>query len=243
MYLLNSRIWRKTADIVEQEIYELLGPHPRILPYLGVDPDTNDTLLLRLDKGDLWSHLLVHKSVPLKARITWAVEIARGLAHLHAKKVVWADAHLRNILLTDDFHVVLCDFSFSVRNPSYFHLFSTDPPPIFSCPPGYFGKPPRHVDVFGFGIIFYVLLENRFPFCQDLAPRMEEQSAAYKNHCGQKFDTLTDSSLSSCFGGIVMDCFTARFTSGEELVKELEGAYEFWTSEHREVSVNTLVVV
>jgi serine/threonine protein kinase len=225
-----QKVWRKTGNAVESSIYESLGTHPRILPYYGVDPRTKNILLPRLANGDLWNHLATHKNIPLDARITWAIEIAQGLAHLHAKQVVWADAHLRNVLLTDDFHMVLCDFRFSLLNPSYFHLFSTSPPPVFMCPLGYLGNPPTRVDVFGFGIILYVLLENRFPFCRDLLPPMEEQVAAYQNHCRRVFDTLTDPSLNSSFGRVVADCFAASYTSGEELVKALEGAYESWTN-------------
>jgi hypothetical protein len=96
------------------------------------------------------------------------------------------------------------------------------------------------VDVFGFAIISYVLLENRFPFCQDLLPHFEEQVATYKNHCRMVFDTLTDPSLNSSFGPVVADCFAATYTSGEELVKALEGAYESWS---KEVSGYALLVV
>jgi serine/threonine protein kinase len=224
---------------VESSVYETLGSHPRILPYLGVDARAN-ILLLRLNNGDLWNYLAAHKNIPLNARITWAVEIAQGLAHLHAKQVVWADAHLRNILLTDDFHVVLCDFRFSILKPLFFHSFSTRPPPVFMCPPGYYGKPPTRIDIFGFAIILYVLLENRFPFCRDLTPSMEEQVAAYENHCVEVFDTLTDSSLNSCFGRVVAECFAASYTSGEDLVKAVEGAYESWS---REVSSYALLVI
>jgi hypothetical protein len=72
---------------------------------------------------------------------------------------------------------------------------------------------------------------------------MDEQTAAYNNHCDEVFDRLTDGSLRSCFGGIVGDCFAVRYTSGEELVKALESAYESWTGEHREVGVRILVVL
>jgi protein kinase X len=81
-----------------------------------------------------------------------------------------------------------------------------------------------------------VLLENRFPFCQNLLPQMEEQQAAYKNHSAEVFDRLTDSSLDSYFGGILANCFAVRYVSGEDLVKALEGAFNSWTNEHREVS-------
>jgi protein kinase X len=99
------------------------------------------------------------------------------------------------------------------------------------CPQGYYGKPPTHVDIFGFAVILYVLLENRFPFGRDLLPSFEEQVAAKQNHCSEVFDTLTDSSLNSSFGGVVANCFTASYRSGEELVKALESAYKSWSKE------------
>ncbi|KAJ7928100.1 kinase-like domain-containing protein, partial [Mycena leptocephala] len=99
---------------------------------------------------------------PLATRVDWGVGIAEGLAHLHSKSIVWADAHFRNILVTHDHDVVLADFVYSAILANLRdwpgHYFSTIPPPVFVCPDGYWGSPSStYVDIFGFGIMFFAL--------------------------------------------------------------------------------------
>ncbi|KAF9014498.1 kinase-like protein [Hymenopellis radicata] len=158
--------WLKPVSPRELEVYKAVTPHPRIVAFLGLADYDGYISLQYHPLGDLWTYIL-EKSPPLTRRIQWAVEIAEGLAHLHAKSIVWADAHLRNILVTEDLHVVLADFAFSAVNPPYFHWFTTTPPPIFACPHGYRGLKPTYPDIFGFGVILYALLMNRFPWMAD----------------------------------------------------------------------------
>ncbi|THU82848.1 kinase-like protein [Dendrothele bispora CBS 962.96] len=223
--------WFKVWSENEENMYKLLASHPRIVRYLGVDSESDYIILQRLNNGDLWSYLHRHPSISLKTRLTWAVEIAQGMAHIHSKHVVWADAHLRNILLTDDFHVVLCDFAFSVLKPPICHHFPTAPPPIFMVPLRYTGMPTSYVDVFGFGVIFYALLTNRFPFCDNLIPDEDKQQAAFRRHSHSEFDPLNrvgEELLDASFGQFLTDCFKIKFKSAFEMTKALESAYKSW---------------
>ncbi|KAJ6595915.1 hypothetical protein B0H10DRAFT_2089681 [Mycena sp. CBHHK59/15] len=61
------------------------------------------------------------------------VELAEGLTHLNSKFFAWVDAHFRNILVTEDLHI-LADFACSIMTPARLHLFTTCPPPVFACP-------------------------------------------------------------------------------------------------------------
>ena len=181
-----------------------------------------------------------HADIPLRTRIIWAIEIAQGLAHLHTNKVVWADAHFRNILMTDDLHVVLCDFASSVINPDILWWCSSSPPRVFTCPMGYYGCPSTYLDIFGFGVMLFALLSNRFPHCQNLHPHAEEQDASHLKHCDKIYDKLPDP-LDRYFGHIVADGFNVRFPSAVDLVEPLERAYRCWIDDQPKVCVFSLI--
>lgn len=106
------------ADIeVERDVYERLGPHPRILKYLGPGPiptkskPAQRSLRIRLEyqaKGTLRKLILSGSEVfPIK----WAEQIAKGLEYLHQNGIVHCDISANNILITDSSDAVLCDFA------------------------------------------------------------------------------------------------------------------------------------
>jgi serine/threonine protein kinase len=232
-------IWLKRKIKNEAKTYQLVSPHPRILPVIGVDLYEGYMVFKYQRNGDLWRFLARNIStpsnVPLTTRIVWAIDIAQGLAHLHDKKVVWADAHLANILLNDEYHAILCDFGFAVRNPKFFHMFNTTPPTIFFCPPNYFDNQPTHVDIFGFAVILFVLLDYRFPFTENVTPNQETQNSTADKHCSRQFDTLRDPILHKYFGKILDDCFRVRILTGDVLVQRLLEAHGQWFSETGQV--------
>ncbi|KAF8972623.1 kinase-like domain-containing protein [Flammula alnicola] len=212
-------IFYKAPNANEEAIYRILGSHPRIVKYLGGDPLTGHIMLSSLRNGALLFHLRAHPVIPLATRLTWAIEIAQGVAHLHARDIIWAGPHLANILLTDDYHAVLCDFGLSVHKAPYFYDFTIGPPPIYSCPFGYCAKTPRRNDIFGLGVILFVLLSERFPFHKDLFPSTLEEIAVLEKHeeitdYRRAFDKLPPS-LDSYFGNIVDNCFTIKYQSAD----------------------------
>ncbi|KAJ7132985.1 kinase-like domain-containing protein [Mycena filopes] len=230
--------WRKPVSPHEQNAYEALSPHHRILKFHGV----TDEDYLDLDfhpNGDLWTYLVQQKP-PLATRIDWALEIAEGLAHMHSQFVIWADAHFRNILITEDHHVVLADFAYSIiMRPNLdwpVHYFSTTPPPVFAAPLGYWGSPSNtYVDIFGFGVMLFALLMNRFPWTDTLTPSLDEQARVMDTHALNKFDVLDEklSGLATFFAPILNKCFHVAYMTGTELLEDLKLARESWITSER----------
>ncbi|KAK6971601.1 kinase domain-containing protein [Favolaschia claudopus] len=218
--------WRKPASTAEERVYQTVQ-HERILKYFNTR-DGYLELAFHPD-GDLWTYLLDHRP-PLGTRIEWAVEIAEGLAHLHSHSIVWADAHFRNVLVTQDHHIVLCDFAFSLSKPGPCHQFTTAPPPIFLAPWGYYGRPATHVDIFGFGVMLFALLANRFPWTTDLLPDADAQSEAAGKHGRRQFDTMDDPYLGTHFGGILEKCFAVSYATGTELLDDMKRVLKTWCS-------------
>jgi protein kinase X len=218
----------KPTSPAEAYVYKTVR-HERILKYFS----TNYEGFLELeyhDNGDLWTYLIEHKP-PLSTRVEWAVQIAEGLAHLHSHSIVWADPHFRNILVTDDLKIVLCDFAFSVSKPKLSHQFTTAPPPIFTAPFGFYGLPPTYVDVYGFGVMLFALLANRFPWTPDLVPSADVQLAAKAKLSpfppGPEFDTLVPE-LHAHFGSILVKCFDPKYVLGSELLDDIKHARDSW---------------
>ncbi|KAF8874575.1 kinase-like domain-containing protein [Gymnopilus junonius] len=230
-------IFFKPADANEEAIYKTLESHPCIVKFLGTDPPTRQIMLAYLRNGNLLFHLQSNSDIPLATRLTWAIEIAQGVAHLHARDVIWADPRLQNVLLTDDYHAVLCDFGLSVYKAPYSYKFSKGPPPIYSCPIGYNARTPRRRDIFGLGVILFVLLSGRFPFHTDLFPSPPEEIAVMDKHDASSYDVISGKCgdfdrlpplLHSYFGSIVTKCFAIEYQSADVLVTELEAACSLW---------------
>ncbi|KAJ7106395.1 kinase-like domain-containing protein [Mycena epipterygia] len=216
--------WRKPVSSLEEYVYKTI-PSDRILKYFATRDGYLD--LQFHPNGDLWTYL-AEKEPPLATRIDWAIQIAEGLAHLHSHSIVWADAHFRNILVTEDLDIVLADFAYSVLTLDPLHWFTTRPPPIFTCPLGYHGRPPTHVDIFGFGVMLFALLMNRFPWTVDLLPKLDEQVQALSKHTWGEFDTIGVAELNKCFGSILEKCFVPTYPTATELLVDMKNAREMW---------------
>ncbi|KAJ7069534.1 kinase-like domain-containing protein [Mycena amicta] len=231
-YYHGSGTWWKLASVNEQAIHRLISPHPRILQVCEGSEELDDYLELEYHpRRDLWVHLVSNQDIPLLTRVDWAVEIAEGLAHLHSKSVIWADAQFGNVLVTDDDHVVLADFAHSTIQPfegrSRRNVKLAMPPhSVFRCPEHLHGC--TYVDVFGFGVMLFALLGKRFPWTEDLTPAIEEHARAANNHRRRKFDVLEDRQIVEYFGEVLDGCFNAKYSTGRELLYALQGCRQEW---------------
>ncbi|KAJ7752957.1 kinase-like domain-containing protein [Mycena metata] len=201
-YHNSSGRWRKTATPPELHVYKTIQ-HQRILRYYSTTRGGELELEFH-PAGDLWTYL-VEARPSLATRIEWAVQIAEGLAELHSHSIVWADPHFRNILVTADLNIVLCDFAFSLSSPPQFLQFSTHPPQIFVAPFG-----------------------NRFPWTRDLVPCYELHLAATEKHNRFEFDSLNNTELEAHFSSVINKCFLATYTTGMELLDGVKNARDNW---------------
>ena len=150
---VDNKLWRKKASANERTIFKVIGSHPCIVKYLGYDSTTEELILEYHHQGDLLTYLSEHSGeLSPPERIKCAVQIAEGLAHLHSKNVEWYDAHLANVLKTDD-GVVICDFASLFLCPPPFHYPDFVPPAPYALPTIHFRRKFSQ-DIFAFGVIF-----------------------------------------------------------------------------------------
>ncbi|KAF7299703.1 Protein kinase domain-containing protein [Mycena chlorophos] len=228
-YNEQSGTWWKPASRHEQAIYPLITPHPRILAPIRFSE--HYTELEYHPRGDLWAHLIAF-DVPIRIRLRWALEIAEGLAHMHSRSVVWGDVHFGNVLVTEDDHVVLCDFGSATRTnktrwpPAATAITAVDPS-VFDAPS--YLPTPTHADIFSFGVMLFALIALRFPWAEDITPCREEHALAAQNHTLRRFDTLEDRELAETFGTVLDGCFRGSYSTGRELLHALKGSLQdYW---------------
>ncbi|KAL2695279.1 hypothetical protein AAEP93_004032 [Penicillium crustosum] len=93
---------------IEYRILQILGPHPRIVESKGL---AEDGLILKYyPNGTLRNYIKNHPYETLERRIDWCEQIVDTLCFVHSKRVIHCDICLHNILLDDNFDIILADF-------------------------------------------------------------------------------------------------------------------------------------
>ncbi|KDQ52433.1 hypothetical protein JAAARDRAFT_210588 [Jaapia argillacea MUCL 33604] len=97
----------------EAIVWQQLGNHPNILPFIGVDANTFAPLLCMVSPWMAHGNALVYledrRSDPSTVD-RLLIEIAEGLRYLHRQSLVHGDLRGANILIDDDEHARLADF-------------------------------------------------------------------------------------------------------------------------------------
>ncbi|KAG8947736.1 copper transport protein ctr1 [Tulasnella sp. 424] len=93
--------------------------HPNIVPFIGFYVDKTDlrtacVIMPYMSKGNVEEYL-EDNDVDIQKRLELALEAGQGLLYLHSRTspICHAAIKLENILVTDDLHVVICDFGIS----------------------------------------------------------------------------------------------------------------------------------
>jgi eukaryotic-like serine/threonine-protein kinase len=158
--------------------------HPAIITIhdVGVEGDVPYVVFELLDGETLRSRLAAGP-VPARQAITWAIEIARGLAAAHAKGIVHRDLKPENIFILRDGRAKILDFGLArVVEPAPTATVTASPTLSRTAPGVVFGTvgymSPEQArgleassgsDIFAFGAILYEMLSNRRAFSGDTA--------------------------------------------------------------------------
>ena len=99
----------------EVEVQSSVPPHPNVLPLLGVAHSRDGFTLyicMELANESLYHYLHTKKKKPsLQQSTKWAVQIARGIHHIHRHGLAHCDLKSANVLLFEKESVTkVCDF-------------------------------------------------------------------------------------------------------------------------------------
>ncbi|PWN48662.1 kinase-like protein [Violaceomyces palustris] len=92
--------------------------HPNIVQYIGLTkspgPDGRIYIISEFVGGNLRSYIAdTRKPFPWRLRISFAMDIARALAYLHARNCLHRDLKGENLLITANDRIKVCDFGFA----------------------------------------------------------------------------------------------------------------------------------
>ncbi|HEX9800907.1 MAG TPA: serine/threonine-protein kinase [Thermoanaerobaculia bacterium] len=128
-------------------------------PYLVQEFLSGEDLDHKIKRGD---------AVPVATKISWLVEVARGLAYAHSSGVVHRDIKPANVRVLDDGHVKILDFGIAKLAQGESDLTQagvTLGTASYLAPEQIRGEPvDARTDVFSFGVLAYELLTYERPF-------------------------------------------------------------------------------
>ncbi|KAI9762394.1 MAG: hypothetical protein M1840_001255 [Geoglossum simile] len=95
----------------EEAVYLRLGSHPHILKFDGrVSVGKGFSLKLERALGSLRGLICVCPAPTGRTRLGMAIQISRGMAYMHSKKVFHCDFTCRNVLVFEDWLLKIGDF-------------------------------------------------------------------------------------------------------------------------------------
>ncbi len=140
--------------------------HPNIVTLYDVGRcDLGPYLVLELLHGQALSQRLSSGPLTLAESLRVAVEVARGLAHAHARGIVHRDLSTGNVFLCDDGSVKLLDLGMA---QAFGRRKVDGGTPAFMAPEQWRGAPEdERTDVFALGVMLYRMLAGENPFPDD----------------------------------------------------------------------------
>ncbi|GKZ32810.1 hypothetical protein AbraIFM66950_002437 [Aspergillus brasiliensis] len=154
--------------ITERQIYERLGNHIGIIPYLGVyDESTGAIKLAYAEQGDLEAYIESHDAPPEAVRTSWIQSIVETFWYIYSSKVLLQDVKPNNILVHNG--------SLKVTDFGNAAVFALDADMEAICRK----DPLSRVDILGIGCIIYSIAawrafwydyfeDQRWPMQEDL---------------------------------------------------------------------------
>ncbi|KAF3480513.1 uncharacterized protein GIQ15_05860 [Arthroderma uncinatum] len=94
----------------ERQIYERLGPHEGIIPYLGPLDDSGAIKLAYAKQGDLEAYISAQDTPSIAVRIAWIQSLMVAFYHIYSNRVLHQDVKLDNVLV-DDNSLKIADFA------------------------------------------------------------------------------------------------------------------------------------
>ena len=158
----------------EVEIQRNLPPHPNVLPLEGVMHNKDGfSIYICMELADKSLHHYLHtekKKPSLQQSTKWAMQIARGMLHIHQQGLAHRDLKSENVLLFEKENVVkLCDFG-SARVLEHTTTVSGMRGTIRWMAPEFNDKASTKVnqrcDAFSYGMVLYEIFAHQIPFIE-----------------------------------------------------------------------------
>jgi len=146
-----------------------LPPHPTVVPLLGITHSKDGfTIYICMELGDKSLHHYLHtekKKPSLQQSTKWAMQIARGMDHIHEHGLVHCDLKSANVLLFEKEDVTkICDFGSAQPLDHTSTVSGTAGTYRWMAPEFSKTNAQQRSDVFSYGMILYEIFAQKIPF-------------------------------------------------------------------------------
>ncbi|EPE05468.1 serine-threonine protein [Ophiostoma piceae UAMH 11346] len=242
----------------EAYIYRYIGEHAQILQCFGLEevhPGVNSLRIEYASRGDLRHYIQKTKNttsniesssspVPsMPTRLRMAMDVAKGVAHLHSRGVFHSDLSCRNLFLFDDLRVKLGDFGGSMidpeRDPAHagtqYGKANTTEEAEYALPlrgRTYEDLPLVKRELFALGSAIYEIAAwgRVYSTAKD-----EDEREGMKER--GELPPLDDCGLPAGLELIIQDCWEENYTCAEDVARDLEGVLTSFENEENRQTV------
>jgi serine/threonine protein kinase len=200
---------------VEEQIFGILGKHPRIVQLKGKHED--GILLEYLPNGSVERYLQNHAQISMKQRLSWGQQAAEGLAYIHTKNVIQRDVSVGNLLLDQDLSIKLCDFQGILLHPDGTIALDggSRERTMSSMPHSDHNELDRKNDIFALGTALLIIITGQLPF-PDLDIMDEDE-------INRRFEAHEFPALGEFPGGdVVRNCWMGNYGDATKAMIDLQ---------------------
>jgi len=213
------RIARENWQDIEHEarIYAILGRHPRILTFLGLDSRG-----LRLEKalnGTVYDFLRIH-STNSANKLKWSRQLAEAVAYVHSKKIIHNDISIRNCFLDENLDLMLGDFQGLYTDNDGRAREAYAYGQLKSSVPGLVWRSHQRSDLFAIGTAMYEMMTGHEPYPE--LDSIEDEARIEELYASGQFPELHE----IVGQDVIWKCWSQLYETAEECAQELKDIEE-----------------
>jgi serine/threonine protein kinase len=160
----------------ELTLMQRIGEHPNVLIVLAHFESPNNALVFPLVTGGGLDKVLEKRALPPNIVCQYGLQVAKGLQHMHSKKVAHLDLKSANVLISHTNAAIISDFGLSSSFNGEDHVEYKGTAP-FMAPEVWAGDGKgdlSKVDVYAFGMLLYEMLTGAYPWVNLLKSDQEQ---------------------------------------------------------------------
>jgi len=201
---------------IERKLLEIVCPHPRIIQLKGysemgiyLERATNGSLAEYLLESDIPPSL-----IPTHQRVSWCLEAAEAVAHIHSRRVIHCNVSPSNLLLDQDLHVKLADFQGALLSEGGDILLegAAGDSTRYCLPREDICIPEFQADIFALGSTIYFIMMGHEVFSHIASDEEVEEKFVKK---------LFPQDTRAC-GAVTLKCWMQEYSSAKEAVVDLK---------------------
>ncbi|KJZ69956.1 hypothetical protein HIM_10648 [Hirsutella minnesotensis 3608] len=214
--------------LVERHILDLLGRHPRIVPYLGwhrASEGQQGVLLMEASHGNLQRYLDDHYDATSSLlRMKWCLQAVESIVYIHRRGIIHSDIRPDNFLVhattPTSLDLWLCDFGGSTCEN--FGLDGGHLPDSGFYDPRSEPVSTAQTDIFSVASVLYTILTGHWPYRGPGSFKTGAEMEEYRQKVDDLFARRLFPDIDGLFAGkVIKKCWRNEYANAEEVLQEL----------------------